>query len=272
MDKKDLSITDIQNWMQAMLIEHVPVSYLDTPATAIVKDSKRLDAKGHLAIYRHSYIARLRSCMQSQFKCLAYALGEALFQDFADHYLEKYPSNSYTLNTLGEKFPAFLEETRPQDENEMDDWPQFMIELARFEYALSEAFDAPEINTAPLNPNTPDQLLTTAPNLLLFAHQFPVCNFYIDFNAMRQPDLPFAQPSYCGVSRQNYKLGLFAIGADQYYFLNAIKSGASFEQAKDDLITFLDIKKEDFDKVWPIWKHNFITSGFIVEKTPEKNY
>lgn len=266
-DKETLSITDIQNWMQAMLTQHVPVSHLDIPVHHIIKDSKRLSASQHLSIYRQSYIARLRSCMQSQFKCLAYALGESLFQDFADQYLDSHPSTSYTLNDLGKSFAVFLENTRPQDqEEEEENWPQFMIELAAFEYALSVAFDAQETDVTLPNPNTPDDLLTTAPQLLLFEHQFPICKFYLDFNVGLLPELPFSQKSHCGISRQHYKLGLFSIGPDQYYFLNSIKSGASIITAQDELISSFHFKREEFERVWPVWKSNFIASSFIVEK------
>jgi len=266
-DKETLSITDIQNWMQAMLIQHMPVSHLDTHTNDVIRDSKRLSATQHLSIYRHSYIARLRACMQSQFKCLAYALGEPLFQDFADQYLDSHPSASYTLNELGKNFAAFLEKTRPQGEEEEDNWPQFIIELAAFEYALSEAFDVLETNADIPDTNTPDHLLTLAPRLLLFEHQFPICNFYLDFNAALLPELPFQQQSYCGISRQNYKLGLFSIGPDQYHFLNSMKSGASVAEAQEELIASFNFNRIDLDRVWPIWRSNFIASGFIVEKT-----
>lgn len=265
-DKDPISINHIQNWMQAMLTQHAPVSHLGIPTNQIIKDSKRLSASQHLSIYRQSYIARLRNCMQSQFKCLAYALGESLFQDFADQYLDSHPSTSYTLNDLGKNFAVFLEKTRPQDEYEEENWPEFMIELANFEYTLSEAFDAHEVNVNIPNLNTSDYLLTVAPQLLLFEHKFPICNFYLDLNANLLPELPFPQQSYCAISRQNYKLGLFSIGADQYYFLNSLKSGTSVNEAHEELIDCFNFKRIDLDKVWPIWKSNFIASGFIVEK------
>ena len=109
-------------------------------AKDFINDSSRLSAEIHLSIYRQSYIARLRECMKNQFSALAFALGEELFQMFADQYLESYPSGSYTLNNLGKNFPAFLEETRPDAESEeKESWIDFIIELAKFEYSLSES-------------------------------------------------------------------------------------------------------------------------------------
>lgn len=267
-NKEVLPIAEIQNWMQAMLIQHVPISHLNVSTADMVNDSKRLSAAQHLTIYRQSYIARLRACMQSQFKCLAYALGESLFQDFADEYLDSNPSASYTLNNLGEKFPSFLEMNRPDTESEeKEEWPDFMIELVKFEYALSEIFDMQGTDGINIpDSNTPDHLLTTSPTLHLFEHKFPICSYYLDFNANLSPNLPFPQKSHCAVSRQNYKLGLFNLGIDQYYFLNCIKAGVSIEEAKDKLIEFFNFERANLDKIWPIWRKNFIASGFLVCK------
>ena len=87
-------------------------------AGALVNDSSRLSAEQHLGIYRRGYIARLRECMKNQFSALNYALGDKLFQMFADEYLGAHPSVSYTLSELGRKFPDFLEATRPPGRRE----------------------------------------------------------------------------------------------------------------------------------------------------------
>src|ERR1700753_3361545 len=118
----DFSVAQLQSWMQGMLVHHVPVAEGGLGTEDVVNATERLSAVAHLKIYRHSYIARLRACMQNQFAALAYALGNELFEAFADQYLNTYPSNSYTLNTLGEKFPDFLQQTRP-DIDEQESWP-----------------------------------------------------------------------------------------------------------------------------------------------------
>ncbi|HEX9962715.1 MAG TPA: DNA-binding domain-containing protein, partial [Pyrinomonadaceae bacterium] len=98
------TLSQIQNWMQSALVE--PGS--PTQPEDFINESSRLSAARHLNIYRQSYIARLRECMKNQFSALAFALGVELFQMFADQYLDAYPSDSYTLNNLGKKFPDFL--------------------------------------------------------------------------------------------------------------------------------------------------------------------
>jgi Putative DNA-binding domain len=266
---ESFSLIELQNWMQGMLVKHVPVS--DNHRGEVIKieemvnSSKRLNAIHHLNIYRHSYIARLRACMQNQFSALAYALGADLFEAFADQYLDTYPSESYTLNTLGEKFASFLEKTRPDAElDEKETWPDFMIELAGFEYALSVIFDEHAEEHHPIATlDTADNQLKLTPVFHLFQHQYPVCKYYLDFSQQQEPELPFSEESYCVINRRNYKLGLFTVKGAQYYFLLSMQQGRSVDEAKQDLISRFNFNPADVDAIWPEWKKNFITSGFF---------
>jgi len=268
METNNISLNQLQNWMQGMLVKGSPFTNEPVTIEAVVNPSERLSALRHLNIYRSSYIARLRACMQNQFAALAYALGTDLFESFADQYLDFCPSESYTLNTLGEKFPAFLEQTRPDAGlGQKETWPDFMVELAGFEYALSEIFDEQAVeNDTDLTIDIPDRLLTLTPVLHLFHHRFPICQYYLDFTQNKEPDLPFPQESFCAVTRQNYKLGLFTIRGAQYHFLKRMQQGKSVKKAMKYLAKTFDYKMEDLEKIWPEWKRNFIASGFLSMK------
>ncbi len=248
-----------------MLVKPVSPASEFIEVNLFVNSSERLSAIRHLDIYRHSYIARLRAVMKNQFGALAYALGDDLFQQFADQYLDSNPSDSYTLNTLGAKFPAFLEATRPDANLEQkESWPDFMIELAAFEYALSEIFDEHStwVEQMPMQ-DTPDELLKPAPIFRVFHHHFPICNYYLNFTQGKNPELPFPEESFCAVSRRDYKLGLFTIRIGQYYFLQSMLQGNSFQQAKDEIIRAFKFDPAEVERIWPEWKRNFITSGFL---------
>lgn len=266
MQSNDFSLVELQNWMQGMLVHNVPVTDGNVVAEDIVNASKRLSAVRHLNIYRQSYIARLRACMQSQFSALAYALGDELFQAFADQYLDSCPSESYTLNTLGEKFPAFLQQTRPDaNEEQKESWPDFMIELAEFEYALSAIFDEKVVESGNFaTDDTSDESLKITPLIRLFHHHFPICNYYLEFSQDKKPELPFPEESFCAVTRRDYKLGLFNIREAQYYFLQSMQQGHSVSGAKDELTKNFHSDRDDLEAIWPKWKKNFIASGFLI--------
>ena len=270
METDPFNLSQLQNWMQGMLVYHIPMNNSDNDNPIRVEDvinaSQRLNAENHLGIYRYSYIARLRSCMQSQFSALAYALGSELFEMFADQYLDTYPSESYTLNTLGEKFASFLEQTRPDaDQETKETWPDFMIELARFEYALSVIFDQDvRDNDDIISDDTHEVSLKLTPVFHLFKHQFPICNYYLDYNQGKKPDLPFPEESYCAVVRRNYKLGLFHLRKPQYYFLESMQQHLQFDEAVKHFINTQNIPQSAFDKIWPEWKRTFIDAGFFI--------
>ncbi len=269
MSEAEFSLCQLQNWMLGMLVPHGPVvnrqNHGDLNVASIVKESQRLSAVKHLDIYRDSYIARLRACLQNQFGAVAYALGDGLFESFANQYLDAYPSESYTLNMLGERFADFLEEIRPDagfEEKEI--WPDFMIELAEFEYALSELFDDRTIenNVVPAF-DTPDELLRLNPVFGLFRHHFPICRYYLDFTQDKKPELPLPEDSFCAVTRRHYKLNLFPIRSTQYYFLKIMQKGKSVEDAKKEFVKTFDFDRKEMEIIWPVWRKKFIEWGFL---------
>ena len=70
--------------------------------------------------------------MREQFPALCHALGEPLFNDFVAEYIRERPPESHTLYDLGRRFPAFLDESRPdrdQPPEEREAWIDFMVDL-----------------------------------------------------------------------------------------------------------------------------------------------
>ncbi|HEX8566254.1 MAG TPA: DNA-binding domain-containing protein [Pyrinomonadaceae bacterium] len=261
---KQFTLAQMQNWMQSALIGRNGQIQAANPEYPI-NESSRLTAARHLNIYRHSYIARLRDCMKNQFSALAYALGEELFQIFADQYLDAYPSDSYTLNELGRRFPDFLEETRPDaGQEEKESWIDFMIELARFEYTLSVIFDAhSDKEIKPVIESTPDEKLKLAPLFRLFYHRYPVCRYYLDVTRKKEPELPFEEDSYAVVTRNDYRLSLLEIKPAQYYFLEILAKGDSIAKAKEYFVKIHGFDARRLDNAWNEWRKSFITSGFF---------
>ncbi len=260
----DFTLSQIQNWMQSTLVGGEADS--QTPPEDFINESSRLSAARHLNIYRQSYIARLRECMKNQFSALAYALGEDLFQMFADQYLDAYPSESYTLNNLGKKFPDFLDRTRPDAESpEKEEWVDFIIELARFEYELSVIFDrhSEEEEFEAATESTPDEALRLIPVFHLFHHRHPVSRYYLDVTQKKEPELPFEEESFCAVTRSSYRLALSELKPAQYYFLERLSKGDSVAQAKEYFVNTYRFDAGKLDEVWQEWRKNFIASGFF---------
>lgn len=275
-DSPKIPLSSFQQWMQQMLLDPhgqtdvdpmqvLPGELQGGSLESVINDSKRLPAHEHLAIYQRSYIARLRDCMAKQFSALEYALGENLFCGFADNYLELYPSKSYNLMNLGEHFADYLEETRPDKDAEIkEEWPDFMIELARFEYATMIIFDEKGDEDFMLaDEHTPEEQMQLIPVFYAFRFQFPIRWFYSEFVNDREPGLPHAQETFCAIVRRNYKLALFDLNPGQYYLLSYLKGGYSIEEAKDLLCKNEGFDAGELERVWPVWKKRWLELGFF---------
>ena len=82
----------------------------------VILRSKSLTARERLSIYANAYYARLVECLGECFPIFKKALGEEVFSGFALEYLQRYPSQSYTLDRLGDHFSRFLQEDAPRSQ------------------------------------------------------------------------------------------------------------------------------------------------------------
>lgn len=273
-------LENLQRWLQAILIqplshddqppaEWLPAAWREQGLEALIRPSRKLSARQHLEIYQRSYLARLRDCMATQFRALAYALGADLFQMFADQYLQQYPSTSHTLADLGARFPQFLAETRPDSAtDEPDPWPEFIIELARFEYELSVLFDTVADESVCATKQEADEGgVGLNPLSRLFRHRYPVVAYYRQFTGGQQPELPLQGISYAAVVRHEFRLGLIELQPIQYHLLNRLAAGDSFPIARQRTIDQHQLDPSRFDRAWSQWQARWLKAGLVFSVT-----
>ncbi len=105
------------------------------PAIAdAVRQQFGLDAMARLAIYHNAYRARLREALGEAYDKTWSYLGDDLFAELADGYVQARPSAFRNLRWYGAEFAEHLA-------RELPDHP-CVAELARLEWALGLAFDA----------------------------------------------------------------------------------------------------------------------------------
>jgi hypothetical protein len=271
-----IPLKEFQQWMQQLLLDPYqqtvvnPDSLLsNTSITASIEDvichSEKLTAQEHLGIYQRSYIARLRNCMSQQFSTLEYALGQAIFCAFADDYLASKPSQNYNLSFLGAHFSEYLQNNRPDAEDEVkEDWIDFMIELAQFEYAIGVLFEMKaEENYQLATIDTSEDELKLVPICALFKFQFPVRKYYSEFKNGKEPGLPFENESYCVVLRHKFKLAVYDLHKEQYDFLSILKEQRDIAIAKELFKKHYKENKDGFEQVWDSWKNRWIGANFF---------
>jgi hypothetical protein len=106
-------------------------------AGQFIKPNDRLTSFERLEIYNRQYWLRLKDCFYDDYPGLRAILGERRFERLACAYLERYPSQSFTLRNLGRRLVEFLE-AEPR-------WiapsQPAALDMARLEWAHVEAFD-----------------------------------------------------------------------------------------------------------------------------------
>jgi hypothetical protein len=117
---------------------------------AVVRGDDRLDAVARLDVYSRMYFFRLLECLIEDFPGLHAVIGHEAFHGLARDYLAAHPSEDPSVRMLGRRLGEFLAGHPLSRE-----WC-WLPDLARFEWALIEAFDAPD--AAPLRKDRLERL------------------------------------------------------------------------------------------------------------------
>ena len=212
-------LNGLQSWLQTAIT--TPWQADGSQLKQIVREGRgNLDAAQRLGIYAHAYQGRLVECMESEFPVLRLTLGTSLFVRFASEYLMVYPSQSYTLTALGERFPAYLRETRPENEREL--WPQFIIELATLERTFSEVYHGEGLEETAEKAASDTQTIAFEPEARRMNCTFPVDVYFIAArkhlkapDMSEPPEFPEPEPVALLIFRRNYVVQMRRIVIDE---------------------------------------------------------
>jgi len=226
-----------------------------------------------LAIYQRGYFLRIASCMREQFPALCHALGEPLFNDFVADYIRERPPESHTLYDLGRRFPAFLDESRPDRDRppqEHEVWIDFMVDLAGFERQMFVMFDAPGHEGNPFaTPGTPDARLRLQPAFAIGAYRFPVAAYYHAVRQKQPAELPPAEPSYAALVRTAYVTRTLVLSELDHLFLNAMLDGGGVDEGIDAVARYLNASPDEVRCSWASAqgsRRRWIDGGFFIDR------
>ncbi len=99
------------------------------------------DAEQRIDIYAQAYRLRLQEALEVDFPKLRTLLGTDPFDELAQAYIERHPSQQPSLRWFGRHMAAFLTQAAPWSAQPA------LGELAAFEWAQGEVFDAPDADT-----------------------------------------------------------------------------------------------------------------------------
>ena len=145
----ELALGGLQRWLQAVIQTPGPVkaALRSREAARLVEPHRTRDVvlpshRGlrpaeRVGIYQGMYVPRMMEALESDYPGLAHYLGPGAWTRLVRSYLTAHPSRSYTLNDLGRRLPEFVRRSRVPRR-------AFCHDLARLEWAVSQAFDASE--------------------------------------------------------------------------------------------------------------------------------
>ncbi len=117
-----------------------------------VRDTRKADRVTLLDVYRDGYALRLIEALSNDYPGLMAMAGPADFDHMARAYIAAHPSRHPSIRWYGRGLADFLDRTSPYSNTPA------AAEMARFEWALGEAFDSPDVA-----PVTADTLMALPP-------------------------------------------------------------------------------------------------------------
>jgi hypothetical protein len=283
-------LEQVQRWMQSVLMhrggvaegvdspearEQIDISLAELPQ--VINPSETLSSADRLEIYVNAYHARLMECLDEEFAVTRWTLGDELFAAVTFGYLQSYPSQSYTLNQLGARFPSYLAESRlhaadPPD-NAGPTWADFVIELATLERALYEVYDGPgtewsgTLDAERLAAVPPDAWgslqLVAAPCVRLLAFDHPVSEYWGARKDDEEPTPPQPASTWLAIARREFVVERHELSRAQFAVLKAIVSGATLPQCLADGAEAAP--DEEIESQLSGWFAAWMAAGFFVD-------
>jgi hypothetical protein len=237
-------------------------------------------------------------CLGEVFPMLKRTLGEDGFDALAFGYLQEYPSKSYTLNELGRHFADYLEQTRPvqqQTDSNLGEtltsggelplngnWADFLIDLARLEWAIYEVFDGPGVEGQALldadqllaipTDRWPQAKLTPVVCLVLLSTRFPVNDYFTALRKIPADEvLPIPAPtdSFVALTRRDFVVRRYNLSPLQFELLKALKAGLSIGEAVEAVVplALANVELAELAAELQLWFRNWTIEGFFKSVT-----
>ncbi|MEO8410411.1 MAG: putative DNA-binding domain-containing protein [Propionivibrio sp.] len=210
--------------------QHAVLNCERTPGLFVDEDAQ---TSGGFAIYLVAYRARLAAALRDNFEVLYRALGDDVFDGLAQAYIAAQPSPFRSIRWYGDGLPAFLD-AHP----ELASHPA-LADLARMDWALRGAFDAPDAAVLTLTDLAalpaeawPQQRFPTLPSLRIVDLDWAVEPIWRALNA--DADAQTAAPERSShallVWRPQLECQWRAIEAIEVVALRALSQGDTFAE------------------------------------------
>ena len=111
---------------------------------SLIEAKDQTEQQTRLYIYKNAYRIRLRQVLETDHEMLWTYLGDELFEQLVNGYLDSHPSHYTSLRYFCDQLPGYLVNTAPFNQHPI------LAEIATFERLLMDVFDAGEADRAGL--------------------------------------------------------------------------------------------------------------------------
>ena len=201
---------------------------------AAVRDTSKADRITLLDVYRDGYALRLIEALTTDYPGVMAMAGPADFDHMARAYIAAHPSRHPSVRWYGRGLADFLAKTEPYSRTPA------AAEMARFEWALGEAFDSPDVT-----PITADALMalpqeawetlsfTTLPSLRRLVLAFEAPQAWQRREEVKPGDLSVErapEPLTWAIWRPDLVSNFRSLDADEAAMLDALVEGRPFPE------------------------------------------
>ena len=209
---------------------------------AAVRDTNKADRVTLLDVYRDGYALRLIEVLTTDYPGLMAMAGPADFDHLARAYIAAHPSHHPSVRWFGKDVADFMGRTPPYN------GAPAAVEMARFEWALGEAFDSPDVPPVmadalmALPPEAWETLsFTVLPSLRRFTFAFEVAQAWQRREDVEPGNLEVdaaPEPVAWAIWRPALLTSYRSLDPDEAAMLDALTAGRSFPELCETLAPF----------------------------------
>lgn len=264
-------LQDIQAWLhtfvvapgdseQALEAAEKESGFAAGSAEELILPSPTLSPQERIEIYRGMYLLRMQEALEIDFPSLLDRLGAKAFHELVARYVNRYPSQSYTLDHLGHRLATFLKEENTAEEGD------FLSELAFLEWSMCEvaiAPNSPVVGLQDLAAVDPERFVElsfqTVPAFRLHQFAHNANEVFRNWSDSGQWTEVRPEPTYLVVWRQELDTWRLDLNMAQFRFLTCLANGMSLGKALDQTIESDEASEEECFE----WFQNWMSEGFF---------
>jgi len=206
-----------------------------------VVGSAKVSAPKRLAIYYDAYRLRLLEALDSNYPVLHTWMGDDEFEMLGLAYLEAHPSTHFSIRYFGHRLPEYLASAETYRDQ------SFLGEMAALEWAMSEAFDAPDSPGVDLDAMAwippeawPEMRMALHASVHRLDLRWNVPAIWKAIKEEQVPEEPRAGAWSWLVWRQDLKIFFRSLSVDEAWAIDAVRQDETFASICEGLVEWID--------------------------------